>query len=247
VAFPSRPYAATVGLLALIAGCAVSTPPYAAGDFDALVAAVPGGTVLNPDFSPGTVKMAPRTRTPLKMFNEWCDARKGLIVRADLAVTRPDSAVEFVHALAERGNAAQARLQGYTPHDAFVCVQRSKEDRLLAAVIVEPYKLAGQDSASAQTVALFNADEASAFSQMWAVRGAERAARVKAETEKDLNRQTREASSIRSRLRTNPKVGDRTSLGMIVEIRPPLVLIQHDNPQAKSPTAWYRIDDLNAP
>lgn len=53
-----------------------------------------------------------------------------------------------------------------------------------------------------------------------------------------------------ARLRANPKVGDETSFGMIIELKPPLALIQVRPDQREIRSAsqeWVKIDSLVAP
>jgi hypothetical protein len=53
-----------------------------------------------------------------------------------------------------------------------------------------------------------------------------------------------------ARLRSDPKVGDQTSLGLIVEVKPPLVLIQvkADRREARNASQeWVKIESLRAP
>jgi hypothetical protein len=53
-----------------------------------------------------------------------------------------------------------------------------------------------------------------------------------------------------ARLRSDPRVGDDTSLGLIVEVKPPLVLIQvrPDRREARAASQeWVKIENLRAP
>ena len=60
----------------------------------------------------------------------------------------------------------------------------------------------------------------------------------------------RQAEATR-RLRNTPKIGDRTSLGVIIDLRPPLAHVQYDaeirTTWGKPPSEWMAIDSLDAP
>jgi hypothetical protein len=96
------------------------------------------------------------------------------------------------------------------------------------------------------TRAFFTADQAGAFSAAYTQREAERTRLASARLQE---REGKKAEATQ-RLRSNPRVGDRTQVGTIVEVRPPLVLVQYDERYrslGNRPAAeWLPIESLTA-
>ena len=96
------------------------------------------------------------------------------------------------------------------------------------------------------TRAFFTADQAGAFSAAYTQREAERTRLASARLQE---REGKKAEATQ-RLRSNPRVGDRTQVGTIVEVRPPLVLVQYDERYralgSRPAAEWLPIESLTA-
>jgi len=97
------------------------------------------------------------------------------------------------------------------------------------------------------TYAFFGQAQVDEFAATYERREIERTQRLEAAAREREERRT--AATIR--LRQSPRVGDRTSLGTIIEVRPPLALLQYDERYRavsnRPPSEWVRIDALSAP
>jgi len=97
------------------------------------------------------------------------------------------------------------------------------------------------------TRAFFDNQQAAEFGSAYAKREVERTAQGAADSR---DREAKRLAATR-RLRQDPRVGDRILNGTIIEIRPPLVLVQYDERYRsllnRAPTEWLRIDGLSAP
>ena len=89
-------------------------------------------------------------------------------------------------------------------------------------------------------------EQASEFATVYALRAEERLQRATAES-----RERDAAHALATRkLQLSPRIGDRAALGTIIDLRPPLALVQYDERYrilSNRPAAeWLRIDGLSA-
>jgi hypothetical protein len=240
-------------LVALAAGCAALGPtePTAWPDF---VATFAGEPFDSREYPAGTTKVAVSANAPNSIeggnerFARWCSAQGGTSGQVQQLARSNATAGTFHQGLAAKSNAEQASGLSFVAVSAVGCL--AKQGQSLMAVMVSAPGRPGDTEVkdgkvlSRLTRAFFTGEQAAGFSAAYRQREEERSRQAAARL------QEREALKVAEmqRLRSNPRVGDRTTLGTIVEVRPPLVLVQYDQRYrslANRPAAeWLPIDSL---
>lgn len=240
-------------LVALVAGCAALGPaePAAWSDFAATFAGEP---FESREYPVGVTKVAVSANAPNSIeggnerFARWCAVRGGTSGQIQQLARSNATASNFQDGLAAKSNAEQASGLSFVAVTAVGCV--AKEGQTLVAVMASAPGRQGEVEVkdgkvlSRLTRAFFTGEQAAEFGAVYRQREEER-------TRQAMSRlQEREAQKLveMKRLRSNPRVGDRTTLGTIVEVRAPLVLVQYDQRYrslSNRPAAeWLPIDSL---
>lgn len=247
--------AVSLAAISALSGCA--SAPTDSMDWAGLIASFAGDPELRSDYPYGVSKGAVSPQVAASMnsgadrFVSWCAAHGGrgdLTQRLSLSNA---SASRFHSAVAAKLNADHAEGNRWVPNVVVACVDK-RDGRLVAAMVSiqgyehEAFERDGKRFDKLVRV-FFNGRQADEFAGNYERREAERAARVAAAS---VARQaTRD--DMTKRLRTQPRVGDRTSVGVVIELRPPLALVQYDQRYramfGRPASEWLPIDGLSAP
>ena len=249
----SRPL--LVVLASLVAGCAALAPaePGAWSDFVASFAGVP---FESNEYPAGTTKVAVSADVAGSIesgnarFARWCAARAGTSGPVQQLARSNSTLGSFHGSLAAKSNAEQASGLSFVVVSAVGCLGQANQG-LIALMVSAPGRKGETEikdgkALSKLTRAFFTAEQAGAFSAAYTQREAERTRLASARL------QEREAKKVEAtqRLRSHPRIGDRTNVGTIIEVRPPLVLVQYDERYrslGNRPAAeWLRIESLSA-
>jgi hypothetical protein len=226
-------------------------------DWQGLVASFAGNPEQPVDAPFGTTKVVVSPQAAWSMtsgvsrFESWCGAHSGRSGRAEQLQASNADVSRFQAALSAKLNADQAMGSGWSPSLALMCVDKGSGKIVAAMLSIQGHPREGFEREGKHfdklTRVFFDASQVDAFSSYIATKEAERSSRATA-----LSRERLAArDEATGRLRTRPQVGDRTSLGVIVELRPPLALVQYDLRyraiSGRPASEWVRIDGLSAP
>ncbi len=240
---------------AVLTGCAANNPQ-AVLDWDGFIASFAGEARKQPQYATAAVKVVGNPDASASIaggnarFERWCAAHGG---KSDATQTlaRSNPTVSIFHdALGLKSNAEQARGIDWKPINAVACVDVHSAE-LIAAMVSEQGKNEARTSegkvVDRVTRVFFTRQQAVEFNDEYARREIERTEQAVAVSR---DREAKRGAATR-RLRENPRIGDRTLNGTIVDIRPPLVLVQYDERYRvltnRPLTEWLRIDALSAP
>ena len=239
----------------LVAGCAALAPaePSTWAGFVASFAGVP---VESTEYPGATTKVAVAADVLGSIdsgnarFARWCAAQAGTSGQVQ-QLARTDAVLSsFQGSLAAKSNAEQASGLSFVVVSAVGCVQQGSA-ALIAVMVSAPGRKGETETRDGKvlnklTRAFFTADQAASFNTDFAQREAERTQLASARLQE---REAKKADATQ-RLRSNPRVGDRTPVGTIIEVRPPLVLVQYDDRYRalgnRPPAEWLPIDSLTA-
>ena len=146
----------------------------------------------------------------------------------------------------EIANAVTAPLAG---PPTFRSLAGSLRSRITSCPSSEPASArlpSGKKRIDKLTRVFFDKQQSADFATVYPQREEERVKRAAAESR---DRVAAHDAATR-KLQSNPRIGDRTALGTIVDLRPPLALVQYDERYrslSDQPAAeWLRIDGLSA-
>lgn len=249
------------GLVVLLAaaqalsGCA--SAPTDSMDWPGFIASFAGDPELRTDFPFGVSKGAVSPQAAASMnsgaarFLSWCAAHGGRGDQTQRLQPSSVAASRFHTAVAAKFNADQAEGIRWVPSVVVACVDKG-EGKLVAALVSirgHEHEAIERDGKRFDKLVrvFFDGRQAEDFVVSYEKREADRAVRVAAAS---ATRQAAQDDMTR-RLRTNPQVGDRTSVGVVIELRPPLALVQYDRRyreiSGRPVSEWLRIDGLSAP
>ena len=244
------------GMLAcVVAGCA-SAPPQASVDWNGFIASVPGEPLRNEaDYKTPALKRSLYRANSEGLnqvkarFEAWCKAHQGK------ALSGP-SLLPATRAFSDASSAwfnqvFVATGERYTKSTLF-CVEAAGAQQLIAAMLIDAYN--GHRGGPyeperwpAPVLAFYTPEQAAGFAGYYNQKEKERSEAGDRASRERSDRQAQETQ----RLRTSPKIGDVTLEGMIVDLRPPLALLQYNALQrqmfGKPQTEWVPISSLNAP
>lgn len=239
----------------IVAGCAAPVAREAAMDWPEFIASVPGAVIADAAYKTPTLKRsAHRANTPgleqtKASFGTWCKARGGKA--ANMPPLQSTGVAQSFYGAASAWSNQELVLYGerYGSTSLF-CFDAQQQ--LTAVMMVRtyggyrngPYE---PDKLPAPVIAFYTPEQAAQFADFYNAKEKERAEASR----KDLQqRMEREAADTR-RLRAEPKIGDKTNQGIIIDLRPPLALIQYDAMQrqmfGKPQQEWVPISSLVAP
>lgn len=239
----------------IVAGCAAPVAREASMDWPAFIASVPGTVIGDAEYKTPTLKRsAHRANTPgleqtKASFGSWCKAHGGKA--ANMPPLQSTGTAQSFYGAASSWSNQELVLYGerYGSTSLF-CFDAQQQ--LTAVMMVRtyggyrngPYE---PDKLPAPVIAFYTPEQASQFADFYNAREKQRAE----DSRKDLQqRMEREAADTR-RLRAEPKIGDKTNQGIIIDLRPPLALIQYDAMQrqmfGKPQQEWLPISSLVAP
>lgn len=227
-------------------------------DWSGFIASFPGEALQLDDYPGAKAKVIAVPDLKASMdggtakFDRWCSSHGGRSAPTQ-SLTGSNAAAYSLHGgLGAKVGAEQVRGLGWTTSVSLACVDRANSQDLIGAMISEP----GRPNEARQidgkkfdklTRAFFDKAGATEFGVVYAKRESERSARAAAASQARSDRWL----AATQRLRESPRVGDRTSFGTIVDLRPPLALIQYDERYrslSNRPAAeWVRIEGLSAP
>lgn len=244
-------------LLALsLLGCA--TAPSDGLDWQSFVATFAGEPLRSVDYPSGAMKTAMSAtatasiESGTRKFESWCSAHGGRSGLTQVLATSSPSVASFHQALSAKLNGDQALGLPWTPKFAIACVENKAARELVAVMIsVEGPKNEARERdgkvLEKVTRVFFDGGQAADFSAAYVKREADRASRLA----EDFRARDAARAEATDRLHRHIRVGDRTSLGVVVDIRPPLALIQYDQRYVRisgRPAAeWLPIESLSAP
>lgn len=189
------------------------------------------------------------TTSAKRWFSAWCTSQKGESVVINGATPRTPNSRALYSGLSLSLNALQARGRPYAPNEILGCMRTTEPKDLMYGMFFEevvPPRVGGPWPLQ-HRYAFYTAEQAQAFAAAQQAIGRERGA---ASQQPTTDRAERQTAATRA-LRQNPRVGDRTLVGVIVEVKLPLVLIQYDEMYRKlgnrPQTEWVNVDTLSAP
>jgi hypothetical protein len=244
----------------IVAGCAAPVAREAAMDWPAFIASVPGAVVADADYRTPTLKRSAHRANTAGLeqtkasFGAWCQAHGGKV----LGVPPPQSggvAQSFYAAASAWANQELVLYGQRYGHTSLFCLDGRASlagPARLTVMLVRAYSGSRNgpyepDKLPAPVIAFYTSEQAAQFADFYNAREQERSEASRKESQQ---RMEREAEGTR-RLRAEPKIGDKTNQGVIIELRPPLALVQYDAVQrqmfGKPQSEWVPIGSLVAP
>ncbi len=238
-----------------MAGCATA-PPSPQLDWPGFIASFEGTRTSQladygtPDTVVVTYKDSKSGPTSAKRwFAAWCASQKGEAVAINAATPRTPLSRALFSGLSLSINALQARGRPYAPNELLGCMRTTEPKDLMYGMFFEevvPPRVGGPWPPQ-HRYAFYTDEQVKAFEASQQAASRERAASLQQSSNDRAERQTAATRA----LRQNPRVGDRTLVGVIVEVKLPLVLIQYDELYRKlgnrPQTEWVNVDTLSAP
>ena len=249
-------YISFLPLAAAVAGCAVTSPSDSL-DWAGFVAAFPGEPYLQYEYVNGPTKVVGYADLPASIaagnarFERWCAGHGGRSNLAQRLTSSSPAVNSFNTALGLKSNAERARCLPWKATVAIACVDRATGQEFIAAMVSEPGNSGEAREVQGKRIdkltrVFFDKQQSADFATVCPQREEERVKRAAAESR---DRVAAHDAATR-KLQSNPRIGDRTALGTIVDLRPPLALVQYDERYrslSDQPAAeWLRIDGLSA-
>lgn len=246
---------AVAALVCLLAGCA-SIEPAGRTPWREFVGTFAGDSFESNDYPGGTTKVALAADVPRSIeagndrFARWCSAHTGTSGQVQQLARSNTALGSFQEGLAAKSNAEQASGLGFVAVSAVACLGKGSE-ALIALMVSTPGRRGETEVKDGKvlsklTRAFFTVEQAASFNAAYAQREAER---TRLASTRLQEREAKKAEATQ-RLRSNPQVGNRTPVGTIIEVRPPLVLVQYDDRYRalgnRPPAEWLPIDSLTA-
>lgn len=246
-----------VGALAalIVTGCAAPVAREASMDWPAFIASVPGTVIGDAEYKTPTLKRsAHRANTPgleqtKASFGTWCKAHGGKA--ANMPPLQSTGTAQSFYGAASAWSNQELVLYGerYGSTSLF-CFDAQQQ--LTAVMMVRTYSGYRNgpyepDKWPAPVIAFYTPEQAAQFADYYNAKEKQRAEDSRKDLQQRMDRQAEETR----RLRSAPKVGDQTAEGIIIELRPPLALIQYNAMQrqmfGKPQQEWVSISSLTAP
>lgn len=238
--------------MVLLAGCATNQR-WDGVSWEQFIAQHPGESQRWSDFAPANVKVMESVDAGASMevsksrFAAWCSAH-GAVSSSASQSARPSATMSTLQkSLALKSNAERAAGGDWRPVELLSCAASA----FRSAMVIELQPAKGSSwpvgrYAGRLTYAFFGQAQVDEFSSTYERLEIERTQRHEAAAREREERRT----AATTRLRQNPRVGDRTNLGTIIEVRAPLALLQYDERYRavsnRPASEWVRIDTLSA-
>lgn len=241
----------------VLASCATSSP-YTSVDWSGFIASFPGQTSSPDGYASGAVKVAGSANVAASIaagnerFDAWCSAHGGKSGLTQVLTGTSAAVSKFHTALSAKVNTERSQGLEWVQTSAAACIEPQGSRDVIALMLSEPGRRSEAQQIQGKVVdkltrTFFDRLQADEFSSVQLKREAERAQRQAADSR---DREDRHAAAT-LRLRQQPRVGDRTLLGVVIELRAPMALVQYDERYRqlgnRSATEWVRIDTLSAP
>lgn len=237
----------------LLTGCAAPVPKEASMDWPAFIASVPGSSTFDEKYKTSTVKNSayhfgsPSLDRTQRSFVIWCETQKGRVSNSShgVAFQNPFWKTAVDWNLQER--AFFYRLYTSNP---IACVD--DRDQLIAAMLVHQYRgevgmPLEEHRQPGPVIAFYTREQAAQFVDFYKNRRAMFTEQIRVIDQELRDRQDENTR----RLRANPKIGDTTNQGIVIDLRPPLALIQYDATHrlmfGGKNSSWVPIGGLVAP
>lgn len=234
-------------------GCVAPSSKEASMDWAAFIESVPGKPDFDDKYKTPTIKTsayrydAPSLDQIEHRFVRWCQAQNGKVPNSS---SSSGAALSFQQATVDWNHQEQAFSKQLYAGKTNVCVDAS--GKLVFAMLVHQYNgylgmPIEQSRLPAPVVAFYTAEQAVQFVDFYKARRAvlEENYRLTMQQEKELQDQNTRL------LRAKPKIGDKTHQGIIIDLRPPLALIQYDATHRlmfqRAQSNWVPINELVAP
>lgn len=242
-------------LAGLAAGCAALSPAEPA-TWEGFAASFAGVPFESDEYPAGISKVAVSADVFASIeggnarFARWCAARAGTSGQVQHLARSSAALAAFQGSLAAKSNAEQANGLSFVIVSAVACLQPGSSG-LLAVMVSAPGRKGETEIKDGKvlnrlTRAFFTADQAAIFNAAYMRREAER---TRLASTRLREREAKKADATQQ-LRSNPRIGDRTPVGTIIEVRPPLVLLQYDERYRalgnRPPAEWLPIASLTA-
>lgn len=239
--------------ICVLAACA-SIEPAARAPWAEFVGGFAGEPIESPQYPGGTTKVALAADVPASIdggnarFSRWCAAHSGTSGPVQQLARSSAALANFQEGLAAKSNAEQASGLAFVSVSALACVDKGS-DGLIALMVSAPGRRGETEVRDGKvlnvlTRAFFTAEQAARFGSIYQAREAERSRQAAVRLQE---REAQKTEAMR-RLRSNPRVGDRTTIGVIVDVRAPLALVQYDERYRalsnRPPAEWLPIESL---
>lgn len=237
----------------LMTACASPEPKEVSMDWSSFIASVPGtttelledeykyktSTIKNSLYRYGTGSLEESVRS----FERWCKAHSGVRTASRTEGAFYDAAFDWIaqeRAYHHQRNAVKPR----------VCID--DRGQLVAAMLVRQYygyvqTPLEENKLPAPVIAFYTPEQAAQFTEFHKARRAESDKNYRLVEQYQRDRQNENTR----RLRALPKIGDKTEQGIIIDLRPPLALIQYDAIHRLmfqgAQSNWIPINELVAP
>ncbi len=243
--------------LALLAGCTTSLRLAEVG-WDQFVTQSAGAPQRWSDYAPATVKIVESLDAGASIeaskgrFREWCSAHGGASSSTSQPTQSNATTGLLRQAVSLKSNAEQAASGRWKPIESLACIEQVPAGVFLGSMVIELDPAKGSTWPVGRykgqlTYAFFTRPQVEEFAANYARLETERSQRKQSAARE---REDRRAAATR-KLQQEPRVGDRTNLGTIVEVRHPMVLLQYDERYRvisnRPASEWVRVDTLSAP
>lgn len=239
----------------IVAGCATPIPKEASMDWAAFIASVQGSVIGDADYKTPTLKRSAyrantqgleQTKTS---FGAWCKAHEGKA--SDTPPLQSTGVAQSFYGAASAWSNQELVLYGdrYSNASLFCFDAQSQLTAVMLVRTYGGYRNGPYDPDKLPTpvIAFYTPEQAAQFADFY---NAKEKARAEASRKESQQRTDHQAEETR-RLRTAPKIGDQTIEGIIIDLRPPLALIQYNATQrqifGKPQSEWVQISSLTAP
>lgn len=225
-------------------------------DWPAFIAAMPGNAIDGAEYKTTTVKQSaypansPGLEQSKERFVVWCKAHGGASTTIP-GIQTPTPARTFFTAVSAWSNQELVLYGNRYTNWTYFC-HEAKTQELTAVLLVRAfggYRDAPYDpnKLPAPVFAFYTPAQASEFADFYNQKEKERALAAQQVSQQRSERQAEQTH----KLRTAPKIGDQTADGIIIDLRPPLALIQYNAMQrqllGKPQSEWVQIQSLIAP
>ncbi|WP_431257632.1 hypothetical protein ACQ86G_23890 [Roseateles chitinivorans] len=239
----------------IVVGCAAPVARETSMDWPAFIASVPGTVIGGDEYKTPMLKRSvhgantPGLEQTKASFDIWCRAGGGKTSNMPPLQSTGVAQSFYAAASAWANQDLVSYGERYSSTSQF-CFDAQQQLTTVMMVRIyggnrnhpyEPHKL------PAPVIAFYTPEQAVQFADFYNAKEKERAEASHRNLQQRLDR----AASETRRLRVEPKIGDKTNQGIIIDLKSPLALIQYDPMQrqifGKPQQEWVPISSLVAP